>query len=55
MAISEELRLAADEIGIRLEMVQGVPVWESQPVYRHQRNVYRIESSIRSVGAESDG
>jgi Uma2 family endonuclease len=41
--------MAADQAGIRLEMVQGVPVWEAQPVYRHQRTVFRIESSIRSV------
>jgi Uma2 family endonuclease len=53
--ISEKLRAAADEAGIRLEMVSGVPVWEAQPVYRHQRTVFRIESSIRPAGGSGGG
>ncbi len=39
--------LRADELGIRLEMVGGLPIWEAQPVYRHQKHVERIAASIR--------
>jgi hypothetical protein len=36
----------AEELGIRLEIVAGLPIWEAAPVYRHQRAVDRIRSSI---------
>jgi Uma2 family endonuclease len=52
--ISEKLRMAADEAGIRLEMIQGVPVWEAHPFYRHQRTVFRIESSIRTASTAGE-
>ncbi len=39
--------LRADELGIRLEMVAGLPIWEPHPVYKHQKAVDRIRSSIR--------
>jgi len=38
--------LAAAELGIRLEVVNGLPIWEAQPVYRHQKAVRRIVDSI---------
>lgn len=38
--------LHADELGIRLEIVGGLPIWEPQPLYRHQKHVDRIRSSI---------
>jgi len=38
---------AAYELGIRLEMVDGVPVWEAHPVLRHQMAVDRIRRSVR--------
>lgn len=41
--------LHADQLGIRLEMVAGLPIWEPQPVYRHQKAVDRIRTSIRPV------
>jgi Uma2 family endonuclease len=41
----------ADEIGLRLEVIDGVPVWETSPVKRHQSASFRIQSSIRSTGA----
>ena len=55
MAITEELRNAADEIGIRLESVGGISTWETQPVYRHQADIYRIQSSIRRRSTSSNG
>ena len=38
--------LRADALGIRLEMVAGLPIWEPHPVYKHQKEVDRIRSSI---------
>ncbi len=43
--------LRADELGIRLEMVGGLPIWEAPPVYRHQKHVERIAASIRASAA----
>lgn len=41
--------LRADEVGIRLEIVRGLPLWEAQPVVRHQRAIDRIRSTIRAT------
>lgn len=38
--------LQASELGIRLEIVNGLPIWETQPVYRHQKQVERIVQGI---------
>ena len=45
------LRLArqAWDSDIRLEMANGIPTWEMMPLGRHQREVFRIESSIRAA------
>jgi len=48
----EQQFLAADELGIRLEIVGDLPIWEPQPLYRHQKHVVRIANSIRT---EHDG
>jgi Uma2 family endonuclease len=42
----EEFILAADALGIRLEMVAGVPLWEASPVALHQFELDRIRASI---------
>ncbi|VFM98658.1 MAG: Endonuclease, Uma2 family (restriction endonuclease fold) [Candidatus Kentron sp. G] len=34
--------LQANELGIRLEIVNGLPIWEAQPIYRHQKHIERI-------------
>lgn len=39
--------LRAEELGIRLEVVGGLAIWEAQPAYRHQRAVDRVRASIR--------
>jgi Uma2 family endonuclease len=41
-----ERLLAADELGVRLEIVGGLPIWEASPVPKHQRAVDRIRQSI---------
>lgn len=38
--------LQADQIGVRLEIVGGLPIWEAHPVPKHQRAVDRIRRSI---------
>jgi Uma2 family endonuclease len=48
--------LKADELGIRLELVAGLPIWEPKPLYKHQKAVDRIRGSIeRSEGLGEAG
>lgn len=42
----------AAELGIKLERVGGLTVWEALPVKRHQSAVFRLQTSIRPVEAE---
>ncbi|KGQ21775.1 Uma2 family endonuclease [Thermus filiformis] len=39
--------LEADALGLKLEWVGGLPLWEAHPTYRHQKAVDRIRASIR--------
>ena len=41
--------LTAEELGIRLEIVAGLPIWEDQPVYKHQKAVDRIRHTIQPM------
>jgi Uma2 family endonuclease len=41
--------LSANELGIRLEIVGGLPIWEAHPTYRHQKAVDRIRSTIQQA------
>ncbi len=52
--IPHDKLLHADELGIRLEIVGGLPLWEFQPLYRHQKHVDRIRSSIEAVESSDD-
>lgn len=47
--------IRADQLGIRLEIVGGLPIWEAQPVLRHQRAVDRIRATIRPTSSTGDG
>jgi len=38
--------MAANQAGVRLEVVGGLPLWEVSPAARHQKAVYRIQASI---------
>ena len=38
---------AAAELGVRLEMMNGLAIWEAQPLWRHQKASERIAQSIR--------
>lgn len=42
--------LRADELGIKLEFVAGLPLWEASPVLAHQEAVDRIRNSIDKAG-----
>lgn len=41
--------LRADELGIRLEIVAGLPIWEPHPLYRHQKAIDRIRATIQQT------
>ena len=41
--------LRADELGIRLEIVAGLPIWEPHPLYRHQKAIDRIRATIQKT------
>jgi putative restriction endonuclease len=51
--------LRADELGVRLEIVGGLPIWEPHPIYKHQKAIDRIRATIERMpsasGAETDG
>jgi Uma2 family endonuclease len=44
----------ANELGIRLEIVGGLPLWEFSPARRHQQAVDRIRASIVSGVQHAD-
>ena len=46
--------LQADKLGIKLEIVKGMPIWEAQPIYRHQAAVDRIRSSIKKTKSKKN-
>jgi Uma2 family endonuclease len=49
-----QVLLEADKVGIKLEMVGGVPMWEMMPGPRHQEEVDRIRASIHLANKGSD-
>ncbi len=46
--------LRAEDFGVRLEMVAGLPIWEPHPIYKHQKAVDRIRATIRKASISSD-
>jgi Uma2 family endonuclease len=46
--------LRAEDFGVRLEMVGGLPIWEPYPVYKHQKAVDRIRATIEKVTVSSE-
>ncbi len=47
--------LRANELGIRLEIVGGLPIWEPQPIYKHQKAIDRIRATIEKIQTLPDG
>ena len=46
--------LKAEEFGVRLEIVRGLPIWEPYPVYKHQKEVDRIRATIEPVETSAE-
>lgn len=40
----------AEELGVKLEIVNGLPIREAQPVHKHPKAVDRIHATIKSTG-----
>jgi Uma2 family endonuclease len=52
----EQLLQRADEAGVHLEIVGGLPLWEASPTLKHQETVDRIRGSIqRGAAADETG
>jgi Uma2 family endonuclease len=47
--------IRAEELGIRLEVVGGLPIWEPHPVWKHQKAVDRIRASIAPRQVDAAG
>lgn len=46
--------LQANELGVRLEIVGGLPIWEAHPVYKHQKAIDRIRSTIQPIALNNE-
>ena len=53
MAMNPNL-LRADELGIKLEIVGGLPIWEAHPVYKHQKAIDRIRATIQPIASQDE-
>jgi Uma2 family endonuclease len=51
-AIDAKTLAAAAELGVRLEIMNGLPIWEARPLYRHQKAVERIAQSVKRVDSK---
>ena len=49
--LTRELIDRAEQAGVKLEIVDGLPMWEGFPAVRHQREVFRIQQTIRRIAA----
>jgi Uma2 family endonuclease len=45
----DEKFLKAEELGIKLEIVSGLAIWEAHPIIQHQMDVDRIRNSIQAI------
>jgi Uma2 family endonuclease len=56
VSVTREMMAYTHDLGIRLEIVGGLPVWEAQPLLIHQEAVDRIRATIRKrVDADTGG
>ena len=46
--------LQANELGVRLEIVGGLPIWEAHPVYKHQKAIDRIRATIQPIASQDE-
>ena len=47
--LTPELIARAEQAGIKLEVVNGLPMWEVFPAVRHQKSIYRIQQTIARI------
>ena len=52
--ITDEMEHRAEQIGMKIEYVSGLPIWEASPVYRHQKKVDQIRGSLALLPQEGD-
>lgn len=52
--LDDSMERSLDKSGVKLEMVNGIPVWEAFPVYRHQQKTLEVQLSILN-GAKDSG
>jgi Uma2 family endonuclease len=52
MTPNDQLLFEADKVGIRLEIQNGLPLWEASPLWEHQEQIDRIRTSIVRTGEE---
>ncbi|MBI3913526.1 MAG: Uma2 family endonuclease [Chloroflexi bacterium] len=50
----QQLLENADQAGVRLEIIGGLPVWEAFPAMKHQEAIYRIRAGIKSAASGAD-
>lgn len=48
----DERLLRTNELGVRLEIIGGLPIWEAHPVYKHQKAIDRIRHTIEIVATD---
>lgn len=46
--------LQANELGVRLEIVGGLPIWEAHPIYKHQKAIDRIRATIQPIALNDE-
>ena len=51
--ITDAMEYGPGQAGIRLEYVNGIPVWEAMPVYRHQKKTLDMQVSLLNNAAQS--
>lgn len=50
---TDAMEYGAGQSGVKLEYVNGIPVWEAMPVYRHQKKTLDIQISLLNNGAHN--
>ena len=46
--------LQANELGVRLEIVGGLPIWEAHPIYKHHKAIDRIRTTIQPIALNDE-
>ena len=52
--LENEMERLADDSGIKLGLVSGIPIWEAFPFFQHQEKTLDIQISLRDQARRSD-